>query len=164
MALLEENLGRHLHYRYFFAFGSVDLITPQANILKWLDDGIDSPTVRIWMYSVYKKIISAQMTKATELKNMFRETIEGADDMSAVRLKEALEDKAIRFRNIADLVLTEMEKKGWVKKVNNEKIAMRNQNKRDAEEFSGRTLPDPAEVLPRFFNDEGVKVTDIVSI
>ena len=71
MAIIQKKRGGPTHYRHFFAFGTRDLITPDPNILKLLDEHIRSPGMRQWAYSVYKKFIVAQMSAASDHQDRF---------------------------------------------------------------------------------------------
>ena len=84
--------------------------------------------------------------------------MQNREDLTEEQLQEELREKAYRFRSVSSLVLQEMEKSDWSKVTNHEKNTLHRKNKRDKEQFTGRKLPDPAVVLPKFFDSPEVKV------
>ena len=46
MAVFSEREGRRVHYRDFFAFGTISFLEPDLTILEMIDDYEKSPNIR----------------------------------------------------------------------------------------------------------------------
>ena len=79
--------------------------------------------------------------------------------MTEAQLKAALTEKAMNFRNQCSLAIHQIESSDWSKAVSHERLALTKQNKSDKEEYMGHELPDPRVALPKYFDDEEVKVS-----
>ena len=72
LGLLQEKLGRRIHYRNLTDFGDPDnFLDPDLNILDFLEQKVQSPSVRTWIFYVYQRFIVYQMKSANDNREKF---------------------------------------------------------------------------------------------
>ena len=69
-------LQKKFHVRHLWAFGEDDLVRPLNNMGKLILKHIESPNEAMWAYCTWKAILGIQMDKASEMKHLFKNSIE----------------------------------------------------------------------------------------
>ena len=85
-------------------------------------------------------------------------TFKGAAKMSEGQLDKMLADEETHFLNLCRNAICGLETQKILKKIQSNKEAATEKNKRDEMEFSGSILPDLSEVLPKVFDSPVVQV------
>lgn len=174
--LIQNHREKEFHIRYLWAFGTDNLVRPLNNMGKLILKEIQSPTEQMWAYCAWKAILGIQMDKASELRARFADGIEvimlnlehltkpmnrtfkGAAEMSEGQLDKMVADEETHFLNLCRNAITGLETQNILKKIQKNKEAATDKNKRDATEFTGSTLPNLSEVLPKVFDSPVVQV------
>lgn len=78
--------------------------------------------------------------------------------MSEGQLDKMLADEETHFLNLCRNAIVGLETQNILKKIQKNKEAATDKNKRDQIEFTGSTLPNLAEVLPKVFDSSVVQV------
>ena len=78
--------------------------------------------------------------------------------MSEGQLDKLLADEETHFLNLCRNAIVGLETQDILKKIQNNKEAATDKNKRDQMEFSGSVLPDLSEILPKIFDSKIVQV------
>ena len=181
-ALIQKHREKEFRIRYLWAFGTDNLVRPLNNMGKLILKEIQSPTEQMWAYCVWKAILGIQMDKASELRARFADGIEvimlnlehltkpmnwtfkKAAEMSEGQLDKMVADEETHFLNLCRNAITGLETQNILKKIQKNKEAATDKNKRDATEFTGSTLPNLSEVLPKVFDSPVVQVGLIASL
>lgn len=175
-ALIEQQTGRRFHLRYLWAFGSNNLVRPLNNMGRLIMKEIPSHMEQMWAYCTWKAILGIQMDKASDMKEKFKDGIEvikkklrtipyllcflkGAAEMSVGKLDKMIADEEAHFLNLCRNAIVGLESQNILKKIQANKEAATDKNKRDQAEFIGNTLPDLSDVLPRVFESSVVLVS-----
>ena len=78
--------------------------------------------------------------------------------MSEGQLDKMVADEETHFLNLCRNAIVGLETQNILKKIQSNKEAATNKNKRDQMEFTGTVLPDLSEVLPKVFDSNVVQV------
>ncbi len=78
--------------------------------------------------------------------------------MSEGKLDKMVADEETHFLNLCRNAIVGLETQNILKKIQKNKEAATDKNKRDETEFTGRILPDLSEVLPKVFDSPVVQV------
>ena len=78
--------------------------------------------------------------------------------MSEGQLDKMLADEETHFLNLCRNAIVGLETQNILKKIQKNKEAATDKNKRDQIEFTGSTLPNLAEILPKVFDSSVVQV------
>ena len=138
---------------------------------------IQSPTDQMWAYCTWKAILGKQMEMASELRAQFADgieviiiileqfhpgdiylTLKGATEMSEGQLDKLVADEETHFLNLCRNAIVGLDTQKILKKIQSNKEAATDKNKRDQMEFTGSILPDLSEVLPKVFDSSVVQV------
>ena len=84
--------------------------------------------------------------------------------MSEGKLDKMVADEETHFLNLCRNAIVGLETQNILKKIQKNKEAATDKNKRDATEFTGSTLPNLSEVLPKVFDSPVVQVGLIASL
>ena len=82
----------------------------------------------------------------------------GAAEMSEGKLDKMVTDEETHFLNQCRNAIVGLETQKFLKKIQANKEAATDKNKRDQTEFTGSILPDLSELLPKVFDSSVVQV------
>ena len=154
MRILQKHLDRPgLKLQYFFNFGKDDFIHP-CNIYRSIEEDPCSIGMKQHTLYAYIHILEAQRREAERSPQLFRSLVNKKDkDEVQIQHKSMKEQTTFLDRCTAIIALLADE----AKKINRARTAQTVHNKKVAREIKGNRIPNPTEMLPKYWADSEVQ-------
>ena len=157
MTILKEKLNQDIHYSDFHAFGEPGRLIQPCGIIKDLELKLPSGNHNANAYEAYQLILQSQLVEAEQHEAKFASEVVNSGDLTKAQPSAACRDRVRLFSFDINAKLTKMKHVNPHKQFTSQKADSTETRCQSREKQQGQTVPNAAEVLLKYLNNDEVK-------